>query len=518
MTSRGGSGSVVRVTPDRPGRSPTGDGRPTSSAGERRGANRESSRRPTSARPAFAYLASGLAATAAYYALPRMWQNPVFDAIGASSVVAIIVGTILYRPRRPWAWRLMALGQLMSVVGDLSWTVYDVVLLRAPFLSAADVAYLAAYVPLTAGLLLIVRTRRPGRDLTSLIDAAIITVAVAVAAWMFVMAPQATRVGASRAETIVSLAYPAADVLLIAVASAFVFTKQTRLFASQLIGASLIALVTADILFIPAALSDRYQTGSLIDIGWMLSYVLWGAAALHPSMRELTEPAPERETPRFTRRRLVIEAVAVFAIPLMWVVQTLRDEPRHSFVVVAASTLAAFLVITRMGGLLSALESAALRDPLTGLPNRRLLLDRIGQALRRAERTGTPVAVLFLDLTGFKEVNDRFGHHSGDEALIEVGRRIEGIVRRTDTVARLGGDEFVIVCEGLDQARAEAIAHRIRAGISAPLEVRDELVELSVDLGIAVEEEPATGDVDVLLQAADRAMYRAKAAQRRSAE
>jgi diguanylate cyclase (GGDEF)-like protein len=169
-----------------------------------------------------------------------------------------------------------------------------------------------------------------------------------------------------------------------------------------------------------------------------------------------------------------------------------------------------------MGGLLSALESAALHDPLTSLPNRRLLVDRISQAFNRAERTKSPVAVLFIDLGGFKGINDRFGHEAGDQALIEIGQRIKDAVRRADTVARLGGDEFVVVCEGLTHAQAETLAHRVRADVASPLEIKGTLVELTVDLGVAVEMAPEQGDVGALLDAADRAMYRAKAAAKRS--
>ena len=461
--------------------------------------------------PAFAYLVVGLAGIAAFFVAPASWQNPFFDTIGLSAVVVIVIGTIRNRPADPWAWHLMAAGQFLFVAGDITWTIYEAIIgVSSPDVSFADALYLAGYVPLAAGLLLIVRARRPGQGLTRLIDAAILTVAAAVAAWVFLIAPQAARVGASEVETILALAYPSADVLLITVAAVFVFTTQTRAFASRLIGLSLIALLVSDILYIPGTLNEWYDTGHPVDAGWLLSYVLWGTAALHPSMRRLTRRAVAGEAPRFTRRRLVVESLAVIAIPVMWGIQTLRGEMRHTPVVVAASTLASFLIITRTGGLLTALEGAALHDPLTGLPNRRLLLDRMAQAFRRAERAGTSVAVLFLDLHGYKEVNDRFGHEAGDEALIEVTRRIRSAVRGADTVARFGGDEFIVVGDGLDRLHAEMVAHRIRAAVATPLQIEGELVELAIDLGIAIEENPSEADVSALLRAADRAMYQAK--------
>jgi diguanylate cyclase (GGDEF)-like protein len=472
---------------------------------------------PRSPKPAFIYLGLGILATGGFFLLPESWQNPWSDAIGLSCVAAIVVGTRRNRPQNPLAWYLMALGQFLFVVGDLIWTYYEEILKQEPFPSIADVAYLVAYIPLGIGLLLVVRARRPGRDLSSFIDAAIITVAAGVASWVFLMAPQIES-GIPAIETLVSLAYPLVDVLLIAVVASLVFTTEMRAFSYRLISASLVALITADSIYTFATIHEWYSTGSPIDAGWLLSYVLWGTAALHPSMRKLTEPNNEPSPPRFTRRRLMVEAAAVTAIPLMRVIQAIRNAPVNGTVLAVGSAVAGLLVILRMGGLLSALESAALHDPLTSLPNRRLLLDRISQAFNRAERTKSPVAVLFLDLGGFKSVNDRFGHEAGDRALIEIGARIKEAVRRSDTVARLGGDEFVVVCEGLSHAQAETLAHRVRADVASPLEIDGTLVELTVDLGVAVEMAPEQGDVNALLDAADRAMYRAKAAAKSSGE
>jgi diguanylate cyclase (GGDEF)-like protein len=463
---------------------------------------------PRSDKPAFWFLGAGIAATLLHFALPAGWQNQWQDVVGLASVVAIVAGTRYNRPQNASAWYAMALGQLLFVVGDVVWTSYEVVLHRElPFPSFADAAYLAGYLPLAIGLAIVIRARRPGRDANGLIDAAIVTVAASVGAWLFLMAPQVSGEGAT---ALVSIAYPAADVLLIAVAARLVFTADTRAFSYRLIAASLIALVVADVFFVHATFTDSYSTGSPIDAGWLFSYVFWGAAALHPSMRILTQRISHPDPPRYTRRRLATEATAVFAIPLMWTVQTLRGAPSYTGIVVGGSTIAALLVVSRTAGLMKALESAALHDPLTGLPNRRLLLDRIGQAFRRAERTNGLVGVLFLDLGGFKKVNDHYGHEAGDQALVEIGQRLQAAVRASDTVARLGGDEFVILCEGIDRSDADALAHRVRAHVSMPINIQGNWVEITVDLGIALEMVPAEGNVAQLLSAADRAMYRAK--------
>jgi diguanylate cyclase (GGDEF)-like protein len=465
---------------------------------------------PPTPAASYRYLAVGLACTLAYFFLDAPFQNLAQDSIGLSAVGAILVGVRLHRPRKTMPWLLMALGQLLFVVGDLIWTYYEEVRhVESPFPSVADVSYLAAYVPLVLGLVLVVHARHPGRNRASLIDAAIVTVAASVVTWIYLIAPvtSGTEQGVSHA---VSVAYPLADVMLIAFAARFIFGAEMRAFSFRFLSLSLIALITADGLYLFATLHDWYSTGSPLDAGWMLSYVLWGAAALHPSMRILTDPEPRQETPRLTQGRIVALGGAALIIPVMLAIQALRHAPLYIPIIVAGSTVASLLVVIRMGGLVGALQEAALHDHLTGLPNRRLLLDRLAQTSRRAERNGSEVAVLFIDLGGFKSVNDRFGHDAGDEALVEIGRRIASVTRKSDTVARLGGDEFVIVCEGLDDIQAQALAARIREHVAVPLDVKGTLIELIVDLGIAVAR-PQPGDEPTrLLEAADRAMYQSK--------
>lgn len=156
------------------------------------------------------------------------------------------------------------------------------------------------------------------------------------------------------------------------------------------------------------------------------------------------------------------------------------------------------------------LTHLAHHDALTGLPNRKLFLDRLDQALRRARRYRGGVGVLFIDLDGFKPVNDTHGHDTGDAVLVEVARRLEGLLRSSDTVARLGGDEFTLVLPGL-QSRddAGAIATKVVQVIAQPYAVGELSLHLTTSIGIAVH--PTDGaDVDALVRNADLAMYRAK--------
>lgn len=156
----------------------------------------------------------------------------------------------------------------------------------------------------------------------------------------------------------------------------------------------------------------------------------------------------------------------------------------------------------------AALAHQATHDPLTGLPNRVLLRDRLSQALGRFNRTSDPITVLFIDLDGFKDVNDTKGHGAGDEALTEVARRMLGSVRPIDTIARLGGDEFMIVSEGSGEDEAEILGKRLVNALSDAIMTSSGEIVVSAAVGIAVVRRSAS--VDEVIHQADAAMYRAK--------
>lgn len=164
---------------------------------------------------------------------------------------------------------------------------------------------------------------------------------------------------------------------------------------------------------------------------------------------------------------------------------------------------------------LRAMEHMALHDALTGLPNRFLMLGRLEQALTTAQRHGTRIAVLFLDLDGFKPINDIHGHHIGDRLLKEIGGRLRKCIRDCDTVARHGGDEFVITLTDIRIAEdAAAVAEKILQAVAEPASFEGQTVQVTTSVGIAIY--PDSGDdAETLLRAADAAMYEAKAEGRR---
>lgn len=149
-------------------------------------------------------------------------------------------------------------------------------------------------------------------------------------------------------------------------------------------------------------------------------------------------------------------------------------------------------------------------DLLTGLPNRRLFLDRLEQEVKHAKRRSLPLYLLFMDLDGFKEVNDSLGHEVGDRLLAEVAERLTKCVRENDTVARLGGDEFTVILTGAEQRNdVEFVALTIIGALAMPFYIGQQCIQISISIGISLYPEAASTP-NALLEAADRAMYKAK--------
>jgi diguanylate cyclase (GGDEF)-like protein len=159
-----------------------------------------------------------------------------------------------------------------------------------------------------------------------------------------------------------------------------------------------------------------------------------------------------------------------------------------------------------------ALESLALHDALTGLPNRRLLFDRLALAIAHARRHTSTMAVMYLDLDGFKQINDTLGHDAGDALLSMTANRLVAAVRQEDTVARLGGDEFVIALWELNHIDGMAwLASKIIQAVSQPYSIQGHDVNITASVGVGIY--PTHGEeVETLMKSADLALYAAKRA------
>jgi diguanylate cyclase (GGDEF)-like protein len=234
----------------------------------------------------------------------------------------------------------------------------------------------------------------------------------------------------------------------------------------------------------------------------------------------------ELRFPTFTPRAREAGLRAVFTFPLrhdelqLGALDLYRDTagPLSPESMSAAQTLAdvatAYLINAQARADLedshSQSRDAALHDPLTGLANRVLMLERLEHAFLRCRRSGKTSAVFFVDLDEFKGVNDRYGHRVGDELLVAVAKRLTGVLRPGDSLARLSGDEFVILCEDLDDpSQADAIAVRIGEEIARPFALSPASIGISASVGVAFTERGDAAAED-LLDSADLAMYRTK--------
>jgi diguanylate cyclase (GGDEF)-like protein len=197
------------------------------------------------------------------------------------------------------------------------------------------------------------------------------------------------------------------------------------------------------------------------------------------------------------------------------------STPRHSFNettiglwLLGSYFLAGLLIVILTQSRVTALRLAN-QDELTGLPNRRLLEDRLRQAIARADRAGHKVALLLLDLDDFKKVNDRFGHRIGDLALQQVVARLASRLRDSDTLARSGGDEFTIISEAADATGAEVLVSALGGAFALPLKIEGRLIATNISIGVALYPDDGRNPDD-LSSAADNAMYVAKLKRRMS--
>ncbi|HSL75494.1 MAG TPA: GGDEF domain-containing protein [Candidatus Limnocylindrales bacterium] len=447
-------------------------------------------------------------------------QRLLYDIVGGSAIVAAVVGVARHRPERVAPWLLMAFGQALFVAGDLMWNYFELVG-EDPFPSVADVLYLAGYPFLALGLFLMIRRRTAGGDRGGLIDAAILTTAVGILSWTFLMQPQVVGADIDPVSMAISLAYPITDVLLVGVAMGLLTTPGARTVSFRLLATSLLLLVVADTIYALQTFDGTYVSGGTLDLAYLVSYLLFGASALHPSMRRLTDPHPVVVTWLGTVR-LTSLAAAMVTGPIL---VTLGPGADGSLVVVAAGTaVLSLLVLMRLAGLVGLLERdvaarrvlearltyQAYHDPLTELANRRRFVEATTTALSRRAAPGS-LAVLFLDLDDFKTVNDGLGHAAGDELLAAVADRIRTGVRETDVAARLGGDEFgVLLVDVPGSDYAIDAAARLLDALQAPIQVVGQSITAGASIGVAVDTAQTKG-VDDLLGQADIAMYRAKA-------
>ena len=309
------------------------------------------------------FLACGAAASGLYLFGP-VWQGsgPLFNVISGASAVAILVGIRVHRPAAVWAWRWFAIAQLLFFAGDVYTYTYPVLIGHdVPFPSPGDAAYVLVYPALMTGMLLAVRRRNPQGDRSGVIDALIITFGIALLSWIFLMAPYVHDATLSPLAKAVSIAYPLGDVLVLAAALRLALDGGRRRSSFFLLTAAVFAVLTTDTAYGYALLDGAYDHQLIYDAGWLVYYLLWGAAALHPSMRTFAEATPDRER-RLSRQRLALLTAAALVAPG---IELAREASRGDFdllLIIAGSIVIFLLVIVRVLGLVRQNERTVTRE------------------------------------------------------------------------------------------------------------------------------------------------------------
>ena len=457
------------------------------------------------------YLAVSGTAALLSFLLPDM-HTLWWGTLGLTSAAAVGAGIAVHRPTRKLPWVLVGLALLTLALGDV---VYD--LLTGlfgqvdPFPSLADAFYLTTYPLFAGGLLVLTRTRRGQRNSGALIDALIATTACALLAWLYLIVPYVRATDMTLAEKLISVAYPLGDIAILSVLARLVAHGGTRNTALRLMVVGAGGLLCADVAYGAIQLNGNWSVGGPVDVGWVLFYLCWGAAALHPSMRELTTPQPTRPRPLTVTSLGVLSAMAM-VLPGLLVWRSLTSgHDADAAAISCAAALQFMLVLGRLIGMArNQWRDQALHDALTGLANRALFKDRVDHALSRRKPSLQNVGVILLDVDDFKYVNDTLGHSAGDDLLVQLAGRIVGCLDEGDTAARLGGDEFGICIEsGGGAADLAVVAQRLLDAMAEPLRLEGTDVNVRISMGVSeAGDHPSTaGD---MLREADLALYAAK--------
>ena len=309
------------------------------------------------------YLGVGVAALLGFLFVPHMRQGWIFNLISLSSPVAIVTAVRIWKPEVRAPWYLFALGQTFFVIGDVITYNYDQFFgTELPYPSIGDVAYLLVYPCLVGGLLMLIRRRNPGRDRDSVIDSLIVAIGVGTMQWVFLMSPVAHDSASTLLQKLVAMAYPFGDLILLTAVVRLAMGAGKRAPSMYLMGAAAIALFLTDTVYTYISVTGAvYDQSGYLEAGWGMFYLLWGAAALHPSMRSVSDKAPEAE-PRMSKLRLLLLASASLIAPGVMLIQLSRADAVDMPVLIGASVALFILVVVRMSGLVRRQEQSALRE------------------------------------------------------------------------------------------------------------------------------------------------------------
>jgi diguanylate cyclase (GGDEF)-like protein len=407
------------------------------------------------------------------------------------------------------AWLGLSAALLLGVIGNVVYTLVIARMPVEPFPSIADAFYLAYYPALYVALIGLIRARVARFQASMWLDGVIGGLGAASVAAAVLLGPALELTEGTAAAVVTSLAYPLADVLLLALLSAVTAILGVRRDRTLLlIGVGIVANLVGDIVFLNLATQGIYAEGGPLDLSWLVGVA---AMALAAHCSEPGSAPARRSSTRVGWRVLAIPFVCNLASLLVLAIGWGDAVSPLAGWCAVGCVLAALARVGVTFGEVRAFNEVrhqARTDELTGLANRRAFLQEAELVVASATAR-QPAALLLLDLDGFKEVNDSLGHHAGDQLLRQIGPRLRPALRPGDLLARLGGDEFAVLLAGGDLDEAQSLAERLRELVLEPFVVEGIRLHVGVSIGVSTAPVPAA-TVQELLRCADVAMYAAK--------
>ena len=431
-----------------------------------------------------------------------LWEGWVYTA--ASILPAVLAGFRGVADRRATAatW-LVAAGVLLNCAGNSVYTFHDQNLDPVPFPAWSDAPWLASYVALAAGLIVVTQRNTGHQHRAVRLDGLVIGLAagaVAVALWFDAILAQT----GGLASVVVGLAYPIFDLVFVVIIMAGLAPIGFRPDWSSgalMAGAALFAL--GDVVYLRQVAADTYRPATVLELTWVAGMVLYGFAPWLPTHRHQREGEQSDGVATVVPAAAAVVALAIVALGISG---RLPDLATWLAITAIAAVLVRARITIRELRVANEGFRQARTDDLTGLLNRRGFGE---EADRRLAADGAPPpALMMIDLNGFKEVNDSLGHASGDHLLTVVAARLARSLPPETVVARLGGDEFGVVASG-DRAALEATVEAIQGCLALPIRLDSTRVRVTASVGVAVAPDDGVTR-EALVRAADVAMYEAK--------
>ena len=441
-------------------------------------------------------------------------SHPIVDfwlSLSTSWLPALVCWSVVARVGfRCWEVLLAALAMTCLAAGDTYYA--PLTSTWSPsFPNPGDLGYMLFYLLILAKLVIVVRRDLQGQSSSVWLDCAVGALgAAAVLAVVLDPVIDSALIGSWSLATAVAVAYPLADLLLVAAVSGMLVVRGLR-WGDRLVLliAGLVLYTAADVVYAQQVTAETYVVGTPLDALWSIGVALIALCVYRSARRDVpaaSEPgAATRATALIMSGFATLAGLGVLVAGTRTQVSTLAVAMAGLTLVAAgARTQVAFRQLLRMADLRRQAET----DHLTGLPNRRALY--VQADARMADPDCRRQALLLVDLDRFKEVNDSLGHQAGDRLLIQVGARLGEHLRPGDLLVRLGGDEFAVLLDDAGAEQAGAVTVKLCSALSEPFALEDIAVHSSASIGVALF--PHDGvDLSTLLRKADVAMYKAKA-------